>query len=97
MRAGEIQGLRVQDLGQGCLYIRHSWNEMDDYVFRADRKPDKPMEQAIFKRSLRKALIQTGMGEKSAKVYTLPQAAVLLRLPFAGTGQRETSATAGRT
>ena len=29
MRAGEIQGLRVQDLGEDCLYIRHSWNRMD--------------------------------------------------------------------
>jgi len=29
MRAGEIQGLRVQDLGNGCLYVRHSWNRMD--------------------------------------------------------------------
>ena len=29
MRAGEIQGLRVQDLGNGCLYVRHSWNFED--------------------------------------------------------------------
>jgi integrase len=29
MRAGEIQGLRVQDLGKDCLYIRHSWNRLD--------------------------------------------------------------------
>jgi len=29
MRAGEIQGLRVQDLGKDCLYVRHSWNFMD--------------------------------------------------------------------
>jgi integrase len=29
MRAGEIQGLRIQDLGQDCLYIRHSWNFQD--------------------------------------------------------------------
>ena len=29
MRAGEIQGLRVQDLGQDCLYIKHSWNRLD--------------------------------------------------------------------
>jgi integrase len=29
MRAGEIQGLRVQDLGQDCLYVRHSWNYQD--------------------------------------------------------------------
>ena len=29
MRAGEIQGLRVQDMGSDCLYIRHSWNYQD--------------------------------------------------------------------
>jgi len=29
MRAGEIQGLRIQDLGKDCLYVRHSWNLHD--------------------------------------------------------------------
>ncbi|MFP3042426.1 site-specific integrase [Treponema primitia] len=29
MRAGEIQGLRVQDLGKDCLYVHHSWNRRD--------------------------------------------------------------------
>jgi Phage integrase family. len=29
LRAGEIQGLRKQDLGKACLYIRHSWNLAD--------------------------------------------------------------------
>lgn len=29
MRAGEIQALRVQDLGKDCLYVSHSWNFMD--------------------------------------------------------------------
>jgi integrase len=29
MRIGEIQGLRVMDLGHDCLYIRHSWNYLD--------------------------------------------------------------------
>jgi integrase len=29
MRAGEILGLRGVDLGDGCLYVRHSWNEID--------------------------------------------------------------------
>lgn len=29
LRAGEIQGLRKQDLGKSCLYIRHSWNPAD--------------------------------------------------------------------
>jgi integrase len=30
LRAGEIQALRVQDIGEDCLYIRHSWNPRDD-------------------------------------------------------------------
>jgi len=29
LRAGEIQGLKIQDLGQDCLYVRHSWNFQD--------------------------------------------------------------------
>jgi len=29
LRAGEVQGLRIQDLGNDCLYIRHSWNVRD--------------------------------------------------------------------
>jgi integrase len=29
LRAGEIQGLRVQDIGKDCLYIRHSYNGRD--------------------------------------------------------------------
>jgi len=29
MRAGEIQGLRVQDVGDDRLYVRHSWNFKD--------------------------------------------------------------------
>ena len=29
MRAGEIQGLQIQDLGKDCLYVRHSWNFQD--------------------------------------------------------------------
>ncbi|MDR2966068.1 MAG: site-specific integrase [Treponema sp.] len=29
MRAGEIQGLRVQDMGNDCIYVRHSWNYQD--------------------------------------------------------------------
>ncbi|GBR76119.1 integrase [Candidatus Termititenax persephonae] len=29
MRVGEILGLRWQDLGENCLYVRHSWNNID--------------------------------------------------------------------
>jgi len=29
MRAGEIQGLQVKDLGRDCLYVKHSWNCRD--------------------------------------------------------------------
>jgi integrase len=108
MRAGEIQGLRVQDLGKDCLYIRHSWNlhdglkttknnesrivevpfygllqelielarsnpheqSMDSYVFWAEKKDDKPMEQNIFNRDLKEALIKSGMSKESSRVYT---------------------------
>jgi integrase len=108
MRAGEIQGLRIQDLGKDCLYVRHSWNyqdglkttknnesrvvevpfpglmrevlelarsnphrqDMDSYVFWAEISPDKPMEQNIFRRDLKAALVKSGMSVESAKVYT---------------------------
>jgi len=108
MRAGEIQGLRVQDLGQDCLYVRHSWNfhdglkttknneprivevpfpglmsklmelaknnphrqDMDGFIFWAERLPDKPIEQDIFRRDLKDALIKSGLSQESAKVYT---------------------------
>jgi integrase len=43
---------------------------MDGYVFWADKLPDKPMEASLFIDGLRKALILTGLSEKSAKVYT---------------------------
>jgi integrase len=29
LRAGELQGLRMADLGEGCLLVRHSWNHVD--------------------------------------------------------------------
>jgi integrase len=108
MRAGEIQGLRIQDLGQDCLYVRHSWNfqdglkttknnesrivevpfpglmrelielvknnphgqDMDSFVFWAEKSSNKPMEQDIFRRDLKDALIKTGLSQETAKVYT---------------------------
>jgi integrase len=107
LRAGEIQGLRVQDLGKDCLYVRHSWNcrdglkppknnesrtvevfpelirqlislarenphgpNMDGFIFWGERKAGKPIEERLLIRDLRSALIKTGMGRESAKVYT---------------------------
>jgi integrase len=108
MRAGEIQGLRIQDLGQDCLYVRHSWNfqdglkttknnesrivevpfpglmrglielarsnphgqDMDSFVFWAEKFSAKPIEQDIFRRDLKDALIKTGLSQKSVKAYT---------------------------
>jgi len=29
LRAGELQGLSVDDLGEDCLFVRHSWNRYD--------------------------------------------------------------------
>ncbi|MDR1468037.1 MAG: site-specific integrase [Spirochaetaceae bacterium] len=31
LRCGEVQALRVCDLGEGCLYVRHSWNRLEGY------------------------------------------------------------------
>jgi integrase len=109
MRAGEIQGLRIQDLGQDCLYARHSWNfqdglkttknnesravevpfprlmrdelieiaksnphghGLDSFVFWAERFPNKPIEQDIFRRDLQTALIKNGLSRESAGAYT---------------------------
>jgi integrase len=45
LRAGEIQGLQVQDLGKDCLYIRHSWNRRDKLKTtknNSDRKVELP-------------------------------------------------------
>jgi integrase len=39
MRAGELQGLRVQDLGRDCLYIRHSWNCRDGLKSTKNNEP----------------------------------------------------------
>ncbi len=39
MRAGEIQGLRVQDLGKDCLYVQHSWNFIDGLKTTKNNKP----------------------------------------------------------
>jgi integrase len=106
MRAGELQGLRVQDLGRDCLYIRHSWNcrdglkstknneervvevfprligellnlaqssphgvSIDSYVFWAELSPGKPIEEKLFVRDLRMALVKTGMNKETAKTY----------------------------
>jgi integrase len=108
MRAGEIQGLQIQDLGQDCLYVRHSWNfqdglkttknnevrtvelpfpglmreliemaksnphghNMDSFVFWAEKLPDKPMEQDIFRRDLKEALIKINLTYEAIKDYT---------------------------
>jgi len=108
MRSGEIQGLRIQDIGQDCLYVRHSWNfqdglkttknnetriveipfpgliyeltelaksnphgyNMDSFVFWAEKLPSKPIEQDIFRRDLKDALLKTGLSQESVKAYT---------------------------
>jgi integrase len=43
---------------------------MDSYVFWAERLPDKPIEACLLLQDLRAALLQTGMSEESAAVYT---------------------------
>jgi integrase len=29
LRQGEIAALQVQDIGEDCIYVRHSWNDLD--------------------------------------------------------------------
>ena len=108
MRAGEIQGLKIQDLGKDCLYVKHSWNfqdglkttknnetrivelpfpelmlrlvemaknnphgyNMDSFVFWAEKNPDKPIEQDVFRRDLKDALTKIGLKKDTVKDYT---------------------------
>jgi len=107
LRAGEIQALQIQDIGQDCLYIKRSYNMADglkttknnssrivelpfpdiiqqllqlaaknphratpdSFVFYDDKSATRPVNNHLFLRGLRYALISTGMTEKSAKVY----------------------------
>jgi integrase len=39
LRAGEIQGLQTQDLGEDCLYVRHSWNYRDGLKTTKNNEP----------------------------------------------------------
>jgi integrase len=42
---------------------------MDSYVFWAELSPDKPIEEKLFIRDMRKALVKTGMSKETAKTY----------------------------
>ena len=44
--------------------------QMDSFVFWAEKISDKPIEQDLFRRDLKDALIKTGLGQESAKAYT---------------------------
>jgi integrase len=43
---------------------------MESYVFWAEKYPNKPIEQDIFRRDLQDALIKIGLSQESAKAYT---------------------------
>lgn len=107
MRANEIESLQLRDLGENCIYLKHSWNAkdglkstkngenrivfvpfpniinalkrlaetnpynngLDAFIFYATI-PNKPLENRIFLKGLRKSLIKIGMKEENAKQYT---------------------------
>lgn len=64
MRANEIESLQLRDLGENCIYLKHSWNAKDGL------KSTKNGENRIFLKGLRKSLIKIGMKEENAKQYT---------------------------
>jgi integrase len=39
MRAGEIQALRVKDIGTDCIYVSHSWNSKDSLKPTKNNEP----------------------------------------------------------
>ena len=39
MRAGEIQALKVKDLGTDCIYVSHSWNSKDGLKTTKNNEP----------------------------------------------------------
>jgi integrase len=43
---------------------------MDSFVFWAEKNPDKPIEQDIFRRDLKDALKKAGLNQESIKAYT---------------------------
>lgn len=107
MRANEIASLQLRDLGESCIYVKHSWNAKDGLKSTKNREnrivfvpfpniinalkrlaetnpynqgldafifyatvPDKPLENRVFLKGLRKSLIKIGMKEENAKQYT---------------------------
>jgi integrase len=45
-------------------------HKMDSYVFWAEKYPNKPMEQDIFRRDLKNALTKIGLSNEAVKDYT---------------------------
>jgi integrase len=43
---------------------------MDSFVFWAEKNTNKPIENDIFRRDLKDALIKTGLSQESVKAYT---------------------------
>jgi integrase len=40
LRSGEIKALRVQDMGNDCLYIRHSYNRIEGLKETKTNEPE---------------------------------------------------------
>jgi len=46
LRAGEIQGLRKCDLGESCLYVKHSWNLADG--LKSTKNKEQRVAEIVF-------------------------------------------------
>jgi len=106
LRLGEILALTADDLGENCIFVRHSWNFKDglkctkngderivyipfNYILEQLRSyarsnpykngagfifwgllPDKPIDQNIFRKFFRRALVKAGMSKDDASKIT---------------------------
>jgi integrase len=68
LRASEIQGLRVQDLGQDCLYVKHAWNFMDG--LKTTKNNEVRMVEVPFPGLIRELVALAGQNPHGANMDT---------------------------